>query len=361
MKKHHVCIIADSMDTQYAGIYTYASMLLPALEKTKPPHVEISYLHQRKNAFFAGRREYIVPRVRRYPGADTVRRMLHIPALLRREGCTVVHDLGHIAPFPSKRTSYKKILTIHDLTPLMMPEMHIKRSQVIHKHLFPRLVANADHIITVSEQTKHDVLCHLQPEAPVTAIPLAPKMLSYDGARPHDQPYILSVSTLEPRKNLQQLLDAFTLLKEAGLPHDLVLIGKEGWGVAPLLAAIATSPWKPHIHLLGFVADEDLGIWYRHAAAVVYPSLYEGFGLPILEAFAAGVPTIVTETPASVEVAGDAALMVPVGNAASLERALHRILQDTALATTLGQKGKARAEVFSWEKTARATWEVYTS
>lgn len=360
MKKIQLCIIADSIDTQYAGIFTYASELIPALERLKPEHVEITYLHQRKNAFFDGRKQLIVPSHRRYPGADTVRRMLRIPALLRSEGFDIVHDLGHIAPFPWKSEPYKKVLTVHDLTPILMPELHVKRSQLIHRLLFPRLVAHADHLITVSETTKTDVIRLLAPKCPVTATLLASKPLIYSEEPPITTSYILCVSTLEPRKNIALLVHAFEKLKESGSRHTLVLVGKEGWHVESLLQQINASPWRKDIMLTGFIPDAELGSWYAHADLVVYPSIYEGFGLPMLEAMQAGVPLLVHKTPAALEVAADGAHVFSM-TVESLHTDMKQYLGDKQMAGELAAKGQARARTFTWERTAQKTWEVYRS
>lgn len=355
----NICIIADSIDTQYAGVLTYASMLLPALEATKPADVEITYLHQRPNAFFDGRREILVPNPRRHPGADTVRRRFRIPHILRAHTFNLVHDLGHMAPFTRPHERYAQIVTIHDLTPLTLPEMHVRTSRLTHRLLLPRIIRCCDHVITVSETTKHDVQRLLQPPCPVTAVPLAGKSLMYNGPRPHPRPYILCVSTLEPRKNIDLLLTAFEQLKDRGLEHDLVLIGKEGWHVAPLLERMEKSRWASAMLRPGFVPDTALGAWYAHAACVVYPSLYEGFGLPVLEAQAAGVPLIVTDTEASREVAGDGALFVPLHDSAALAEAILCVMQDPQKSHELTAAGLARASSFSWQATAERTWEVY--
>jgi len=238
-----------------------------------------------------------------------------------------------------------------------MPDMHVRTSRVVHRWLFPHLVANSDHIITVSETTKADVLRELRPTAPVTAIPLAAKALQYAGPRPQATPYILCVSTLEPRKNIGMLVEAFEGLKNEGVPHDLVLIGKEGWHVEPLLQQIECSPWKANIIRPGFVPEDDLGRWYAHAEVVVYPSLYEGFGLPILEAMAAGVPLIVSDIPASRELAQQDALFID--NAVELQTTLRRLFTNPGQAEQLVQCARARAQEFQWSRTAERTLRVY--
>lgn len=358
MPKTKLCIIADSIDTQYAGIFTYTSQLIPALEASKPHDMEITYLHQRHNSFFDGRKELIVQSHRRYPGADTVRRMIHIPELLRREGFDLVHDLGHIAPFPRKKEQYAKILTVHDLTPILMPQMHVHTSRIMHKYVFPRIIAHTDHIITVSETTKGDLTRLLNPACPVTAIPLAAKPLDYCQPEPIDTPYILCVSTLEPRKNITVLLEAFEQLKDAGFPHKLVLVGKKGWQVDELLMRLAHSPWLKHIIRPGFVSDAELAGWYAYADLVVYPSQYEGFGLPMLEAMHARRPLLVHDTPAAREVAAGGACILSM-NKETLSTAMQKYLSHRDLRESLAREGYDRAASFTWKKTAEATWSTY--
>jgi len=357
MKK--LCLIADAIDTQYAGPYTYASMLIPALEATRPADWEMTYVHARPNSFFSGRNAWLVPTTPRFPGSNTYRRLVRLPALLRKIQCTVVHDLGHIAPFPRKQESYGKVLTIHDITPILFPGWHVWQSRFMHRWIFPRIVARADHLITVSETTKNDVARVLHPAVPMSPIPLAAKKLPAPKKRLLDAPYILCVSTLEPRKNLDMLLTAFTALRKNGSSLNLVLVGKVGWHAKELLAKIQQSPVRAYIHLPGFTSDEELSSWYAHARLAVYPSLYEGFGLPLLEAMGAGVPLICSDIPSTREVAGDAVLYVSPKDPRELAHAIDMLLTDSDLAARLQQKAQARAAQFSWEETARQTWAVY--
>lgn len=357
---NRLCIIADSIDTQYAGMLTYAAMLIPALEATCPPDWEIIYVHRRSHPFFSGRREVILPSGWRYPGSDTVRRLLRLPALLRRLDVDVVHDLGHIAPFPRAREPYAKVLTVHDLTPLMEPSWHVRRSRWIHRWVFPGVLAKADHCITVSETTKRDLVRLFAPKVPITAIPLAAQVLPDCGRPPVLEPYILCVSTLEPRKNIPVLLRAFAELKIHHPDLHLVLVGKEGWHVEEVHGALAASPHRDHIHVTGYVPREELACWYAGALVVVYPSLYEGFGLPLLEAMAAGKPLVCSDIPSSREVCGEAALYVAPQDVHGFAETLHGLLANPERRARYAQAAVDRGRQFSWETTARSTWAVYT-
>jgi glycosyltransferase involved in cell wall biosynthesis len=166
------------------------------------------------------------------------------------------------------------------------------------------------------------------------------------------KPYVLAVGTLEPRKNLERLIAAWSAMDEAARAgHVLALVGPVGWDAAPILAAARDEGAL----LLGRVSEDELRALYAGASAFAYPSLYEGFGLPILEAMAAGAPVVTSDVSSLPEVAGDAALLVDPHDTAALGAALARLLGDAALADELRVRGRARAAEFSWERTARET------
>jgi glycosyltransferase involved in cell wall biosynthesis len=173
-----------------------------------------------------------------------------------------------------------------------------------------------------------------------------------------DAPYVLAVGTLEPRKNLERLIDAWNALGEAGRAgHVLALVGPIGWDAAPILAAARENDAR----LLGRVSEDELRALYAGAAAFAYPSLYEGFGLPVLEAMAAGAPVLTSSISSLPEVAGDAAVLVDPRDVAAIGDGLRRLLGDAALAADLRERGRARAAAFSWERTASETLALLKS
>ncbi|HZA26233.1 MAG TPA: glycosyltransferase family 1 protein, partial [Actinomycetota bacterium] len=175
------------------------------------------------------------------------------------------------------------------------------------------------------------------------------------------RPYLLFVGTLEPRKNLVRLVRAYRrAAARAALPHRLVLAGPLGWRPRPLLREIAVDG-PGEILLTGKRSPDELDALYRAAAAFTYPSLYEGFGLPVLEAMARGLPCIVSTTSSLPEVAGEAALAVEPRSVAGLTLAIEHVLTDQAAAAKLSTAARARAAQFSWEQTARMTLKVYES
>lgn len=169
--------------------------------------------------------------------------------------------------------------------------------------------------------------------------------------------YVLAVGTLEPRKNLERLISAWSQLSEPlRQRHTLAVVGPRGWRDAPILAAAHAHGAK----LLGHVTEAELASLYANCAAFAYPSLYEGFGLPVLEAMSAGAPVLTSDLSSLPEVAGDAALLVDPRDATAIARGLQRLLTEPGLADALRIRGRDRAAQFSWERTARATLALMT-
>jgi glycosyltransferase involved in cell wall biosynthesis len=176
------------------------------------------------------------------------------------------------------------------------------------------------------------------------------------------KPYLLFVSTLEPRKNINNLIRAFNLLKRKyKIEHQLVLIGQKGWNYEPIFREIERSAWRSQIHHLDYLSDEMVAVFYSKADAFVYPSHYEGFGLPVLEAMTLGAPVITSNTSSLPEVAGDAALLIDPDDPTSLADAILKVIGDSQFRSELIQKGKERAKLFSWERTAQETLKAYKS
>ncbi|HET7287527.1 MAG TPA: glycosyltransferase family 1 protein, partial [Pyrinomonadaceae bacterium] len=234
--------------------------------------------------------------------------------------------------------------------------------------LLPAMARKARLIITPSEPIKDEVCEHLEllPEK-VFAIPLAPR----SGFKPmpreetlavrqrleiEDQ-FLLFVGTIEPRKNLSTLLEAFEeILRTTDLQPELVIAGKIGWKSDEVLMRLKRSPLSDRVRLLGYVADEDLRALYSSCSAFIYPSLYEGFGLPPLEAMACGAPVIASRVPSIKE---SVARIVSATDSKDLARNLIELLQDESARRSLSSRGIKHAQKFSWQRTAALTREVY--
>jgi glycosyltransferase involved in cell wall biosynthesis len=252
--------------------------------------------------------------------------------------------------YPPQRAGIRAT-TIHDLVPLSHPEWVQGRTRRMHAAKYRNTAASCDLVFTNSEHTKRDVVELLGvPEARTrVAHPGVDERFSPEGERADlGQPYVLAVATLEPRKNLTTALDAFAVLGRDDLL--LAVAGAEGWGEQPELD-------RPRIVQLGYVTDKELARLYRGASAFVYPSRFEGFGMPIVEAMASGVPVVASAHPSLDEASGDAALRADPEDPAALAEALRRALMERE---RLVSAGLAHARRFTWAQTGRVFLAAYS-
>lgn len=283
----------------------------------------------------------------------------------------VVHGTNY-SVFPCKDTV--NLMTIYDLAFIKHSD-YVNSSVKLYAKRVRQSLQWTDAILTISESSKHDIVkyLHVPPEL-VYVTPLASRYhinyltddlvdrvgqhTNYDFSRP----YLLFVSTIEPRKNVVSIILAFNRLKDRNkIPHNLVLIGQKGWNYEPVFQEIESSRWKENIHHLDYLSDELVALFYSKADVFVYPSHYEGFGLPVLEAMTLGTPVVTSNISALPEVAGDAALLIDPDNVEELADAILQIIDDSQLRDALVKKGKDRAKLFCWERTARETLQVYQS
>jgi len=270
-------------------------------------------------------------------------------------------DVFHSSDWTQPPTSAKKITTIHDLTIIRCPESQHPQIISVQRSRLSRVEKEINLVLTDSESTKKDILEFLK---------ISPKKIkvNYLAAdeifKPEKNPskidkikqkykikddYILSVATREPRKNLKKTIKAFIDLKQKNL--NLVLVGKYGWGKDTNLTK--------NIIKTGFIPEEELPCLYSGAKVFVYPSLYEGFGLPVLEALSCGCPVVTSNTSSLPEITGDTAILVNPQNTSDISKAIYQILYNKQLSLELEQKGLKQAKKFSWKKTATKTIEAY--
>jgi glycosyltransferase involved in cell wall biosynthesis len=171
--------------------------------------------------------------------------------------------------------------------------------------------------------------------------------------------FVLYVGTIEPRKNLARLIDAFAQARHRGITHDLVCVGPYGWSSRDLAGRIASLGLSNHVHFTGYVPFEDLPVIYNLGELFVFPSLYEGFGLPVVEAMASGTPVLTANTSSLVEIAGDGAETVDPLNTDALGDAIYGLLTDEPRRRDLGERGRHRSRAFSWSQTAKDMLSVY--
>lgn len=361
-----------SLTTTYrsAGINGYIYQLLnrlPAEMSGSPELAFVAYLHD--------------PCYRPSPGLRVVRsawdtgnpwrrivwEQTRLAALSRR--LDLLHGMAFVCPLAS---ACPTVVSVHDLSFMRYPEA-FRRFNRTYLSLFTRLsVRRAARVIAGSESTRQDVieLCRVRPERVVTVLDGVDEAFTPASADACDEfrrakglpdGYILYLGTLEPRKNIARLIDAYAALKRPGgcrMP-PLVIAGAKGWFYESLFTQVTSLGLLDDVLFPGFVAADELPWWYRAATLFVYPSRFEGFGLPVLEAMASGTPVITSNVSSLPEVAGDAALLVHPDDTAALSDAIASLLSDDALRGRLRTAGLARAATFSWNRTAAETIGVY--
>jgi glycosyltransferase involved in cell wall biosynthesis len=290
-----------------------------------------------------------------------------LPQALQREKVSVFHGTDYAVPLLPCLPS---VLSIHDLSSIRLPQLHERRTRRTAGRL-PWMVRVATHIVTDSTVVRDEVIEEFKlVPSKVSGIPIAPRpqfspiangeersvLAKYD----LHQPFVLFVGTLEPRKNLLSLVRAF-----AGLPDslrdesELVLCGRWGWKNEPLQGEIARLGLEKKVRIVGYVSDAELPPLYRAASVFAYPSLYEGFGLPPVEAMASGVPVIASTDATLKEVLGEAALLVNPSDVGALSAALAKLLDTESLRMAYQAKGLSHVQKFSWDSTADRTYAVY--
>lgn len=280
----------------------------------------------------------------------------------------IIHSNANVAPALEKS---RLVFTLFDTTIYLYPELHTRANyDLVNRHLH-QAARHASAIIAISEQSRRDFqrFFHV-PDDRITVIygaadecfhPAIPREEIERVTRAYGivGEYILSVGTTEPRKNILRLVSAFRSLEQRGLKHKLVIVGERGWFSDPLYEFVARERLNDRVIFTGYVEDKDLPALYAGATLFAYPSLYEGFGLPLIEAMACGTPTITSNCSSLPEVAGDAASLVDPEDEAQIAEALQRLLEDESLRHELSRRSIEQCQRFSWEKSARQTLEVY--
>ena len=303
------------------------------------------------------------------PVARILWEQLMAPWVAMLEQVDLWHSLVNVQPLMLPRPA---VITIQDLSFVVYPE-RFRATNGTYNRLLVRLSARrARHIIVTSHSTKDDIVRHygISPaKITVTHLAVGDEFRPIeDGAalgefrRQKGLPdkMILYVGTIEPRKNLVRLVEAFAELKaKTHLPHHLVIGGGRGWMYDRVYAAVQELGLQDSVHFPGFIPQDELASWYNCADLVAYPSLYEGFGLPPLEAMACGTPVVTSNISSLPEIVGDAAIQIDPYSVAELAGAMIRVASDPALCAENRRKGLARARGFSWRRTAQETVQVY--
>jgi len=298
-------------------------------------------------------------------GADlsTPKRLLAdqfiLPRIASKAKIDLLHQPAFSCPIFYKKTP--KILTVHDLIPLILPSNFKPASAFFWRSLLPYSIKKADFIITVSFATKKDLVTYLKiPEEKIAVTHLGVDERFKPGLPAKNPPYVLFVSTLEPRKQPLLLLKILRGIIEAGLPHRLKIAGKRGWAMEAFDRYLKEHPKVlERTDLLDYVSDEEKVSLYQSAEALIFPSLYEGFGLPPLEAMACGTPVVASTVASLPEVVGDAGILLPPQEERLWIERVVKLLKSEREKRLLREKGLKRAKLFSWQKCAQVTEAIY--
>lgn len=367
-----IAIEANARWRNRAGTGTYVRNLFGAMEELAPQH---TYLYLTTSAADASGSLDIGERGRLRRLVNGIRQMLWLqaglPLKLRQLQAEVFHAPAMIGPFWQPCPT---VFTIHDLAILEFPHTidPLWRSYVsVNLRL---ALTRAKAIITISDSTRQDVIRHFSVRPDLVRV-------VHHGCDPRFRPqvkgelrastaarlglpdsFILYVGTLEPRKNVPRLLRAFRTLKsERGVPHKLVIVGERGWLYDDIFQELEDLGLKEEVAFTGYVDLDDLPVIYGLSDMLVYPSLYEGFGLPPLEAMACGCPVVTSAVSSLPEVVGEAALCVDPYDVRAIKEAMETILFHPDRRAELVDRGLERAKLFSWQRAASETLEVYSA
>lgn len=367
--KYRIGIDAHAIGKQLTGNETYITNLIDGLMALDSGHRFVLLFTDEDSASAVGARypeaEIVLSRV----AQPLVRIPFVLPYLVARNKLDMLHVQYVGPPIFNKPL----VASIHDISFETHPEFFSPRERNQFRLTFPFTARQANKILTISEHTRNDLMeIYGIPGEKVIVTYLAasdnfqPLSNSEEGSSVHQkygigESYILAVGNLQPRKNMIRLIQAYTRLRDAmpEIRSQLVIVGKKAWMHDPILSFVTRSKWADDIILTGYVPDEDLRFLYARAGVFVYPSLYEGFGLPPLEAMACGTPVIVSDRASLPEVVGDAGIKVNPYDVEGLAAAVAVLLLDPEVVDFYKQAGLRQAARFSWEKCAKETLAVY--
>jgi glycosyltransferase involved in cell wall biosynthesis len=295
----------------------------------------------------------------------------YIPYLVLKHQINIVHSLHY--SFPLFSFWAKKVVTIHDLTFFLFPELHVPVKRYFFRIFIRMSVIFCDKLICVSESTKNDLISIFSKSASkIAVIPLGKDErfntdVDSEGVAKVKEKYgitkkyILFIGTLEPRKNIDNLIKSYNDLKKAGFDYQLVIVGRKGWYYQSIFDLVNMCELSDSVIFTGYIDEYEKPYIISGAKAFVYPSIYEGFGIPVLESISCGIPTITSNVSSLPEVAGNAALLIDPFDQSSIFNALIKLLSDETLSRDLSEKSIKQAQKFSWAKTSAMTLNLYKS
>jgi len=365
-----IALDATAVPSKPMGAGWYIIYLVRALSRLETSHQLVVFAQEHLRPFLAGcqgGQTEMIWLPDQPPALRLIWEQAIFPRLLRRLQIDLLHSPHYTMPLAHPLPT---VVTFHDLTFFLHPEKHTRAKRFFFPWMMRRSAQRADWLIADSESTRQDAISFVGADpARITTVhlgyqdifrPIADSQHLDRIRQEYRLPprYILYVGALEPRKNVPLLLRAFEQLA-VRLPHHLVLTGGTGWKDAPVLAQMEAMRFSERVHRLGHVPHEHLPAIFNLAEVFVYPSAYEGFGLPPLEAMACGTPVITSNISSMPEFVGQAGVLIPPNDESALSNALQSVLTDEALRQRLKTAGPQRAASFTWERTAQKTLAIY--
>jgi glycosyltransferase involved in cell wall biosynthesis len=363
-----IAIDGDTLGRRRTGDESYLASLMRGLGRIDPDNHYSIFVRdpQRVSQMFENHANWQFHQVK--PASIWIRHPITFPLALRRHKPHVLHSQYFIPPL----CPCPVVLTVHDISYAVRPELFTLRDRVLLSSLVPPAMRQAKIVITDTEYTKRDMVDHYQlPPEKIAVIPLAadPRYHERDReacraelAQRHGtgSGFILYVGTFQPRKNLATLVKAYAQFrKRTGLAQKLLVVGRPKYRYASDFDVIAQSGYADDVILAGFQPDDQLPLYYNAADVFVFPTRYEGFGLPLVEAMSCGTPVISSNASCLPEVAGDGALLVDPEDVEGFAAQLEVVLGNPQTAAQLRERGLRRAKDFSWDQTAKATLRFY--
>ena len=362
-------LLSSSRSYRAAGINWYVYSLLKHLPTVAGQHSFTVFLGDREaGEAFSGLQTRVSTLPTARPAVRIAWEQLVQPMRLMAERVDLLHSLAFVQPVVLPCPG---IVTIYDLSFVLFPQRLQPWRRLYLRWGSTLSARRAKRVVAISASTKRDIISLLGvPEEKVDVVPCGVD----DDFRPVDKPGLLDelrrkhslpprmllfVGTIEPRKNLTTLLKSYALLRERMKPPPLVIGGPKGWRHDEVFSLAEELDLLDEVLFPGYIARDELPLWYNAADLFVYPSLYEGFGLPPLEAMACGTPVVVSDTSSLPEVVGDAGILVDPTSAEEIAQAMERVLTDIELRDLLRARGLDRARTYTWQRTARETVRVY--
>jgi glycosyltransferase involved in cell wall biosynthesis len=365
-------ILSTSQSYRAAGSSRYVFNLLRELRKMEPPECLVGYVgpgQQPQELHATNRFRLLASRLpTQRPLVRILWEQLILPRRAAQDGVTLLHGAMNALPIAWKSLA---VVTILDLTFLHLPQAFNPSNRLYLTWAVRHAARRADRIITISQATRHDViqLLGVPPERVVRIYCGVEERFgrlddaqvkAFRAERGLPEEFILYLGTMEPRKNVIRLIQAYELLRQQkATSAPLVLAGGRGWGEATIFAAIESSPNSHDIRYVGYIPEDEMPLWYNSAAVFVYPSEYEGFGLPPLEALACGTPVVASNASSLPEVVGDAGILVDPRSPEAIAVGIQQVLQDAELRNELSQRAREQASRFTWQRMAMETLDTY--